>query len=170
MNDIQHVRLRGCVVASSAAQCPILLWSNLSAWPLFERTIAMARTFMATVMRSLHVHLGLLTVLAFCLAQPVMASEPGGTLHRTDLKPEIQATMFQGTIEAVDRHGLSLTIKTDFGRVLSLSLPDSAAISQLHKGDRVWLEADGQGLLTIRKLNPHDVPLTQDPKSAKRST
>lgn len=122
----------------------------------------MARTFVGTVV-SLSVRLGLLTALV-CLAQPVRATEPSGTIHLADLKPEIQAAMFQGTVEAVDREGLNLTIRTDFGRVVSLSLRDPAVMSGLHKGDRVWLDADGQGLLTVRKLKPHDVPLTHQSK------
>jgi hypothetical protein len=130
----------------------------------------MRRTVFGKLMGSQHVHLGLLTVLLLCFTQSAWASEPGNTIYLADLKPEIQATMFQGTIEAVDPEKLSLTIKTDFGRVLSLSLHDAAAMRGLHRGDRVWLEADGQGLLTVKKLNTHDVPLTQQPKRGDRAT
>lgn len=104
------------------------------------------------------------------LPVPAMAADPSPAVHPVDLKPEIQGTMFQGTIEAIDRASLSLVIKTDFGRRLSLLLHDPKAISGLHEGDRVRLEADGQGVLTVKKLIPHDVPLTQDAKPSGRST
>ena len=111
-----------------------------------------------------------LALVGLVLTGPAQAFDRSEQSHPVDLKPEIQGTMFQGTIEAIDRAGLSLTVKTDFGRVLSLLLPNPKALRELHKGDRVRLEADGQGLLSVRKLIPHDVPLTQGSKPAGRST
>ena len=125
----------------------------------------------ANPVQYLLVPLGLaLALVGLVQTGPAQAFDRSERSHLVDLKPEIQGTMFQGTIEAVDRAGLSLIVKTDFGRVLSLLLPNPKALSGLHKGDRVRLEADGQGLLSVRKLIPHDVPLSQGSKPAGRST
>lgn len=66
---------------------------------------------------------------------------------------EIQAEMLQGTIEIVDQDDLSVVVRTDTGRLLLLSIPDCEVIGDLRRGDRVRLETDRQGFLTVTKVD-----------------
>lgn len=71
---------------------------------------------------------------------------------RADLRVEIEPSMFRGTVEAVDLPESTVTIKTDFGRMLSLTVKDCEMIGALKQGDRVMLEEE-QSQITIKKLD-----------------
>lgn len=72
--------------------------------------------------------------------------------HLVDLRVEMEPAMFRGTVEAVDLHNFSVTIRTDFGHLLSLTDTDCGMISGLRQGDRVSLELDAQQQVTLKRL------------------
>lgn len=78
-----------------------------------------------------------------------------------DLQVEIEPSMFRGTVESVNLEGTSVTIKTDFGRLLSLTVEDCAMIAELKEGDRVMLE-EAQSQITIKKLDQPVSDATSD--------
>lgn len=80
---------------------------------------------------------------------------------RGDLRVEIEPSMFRGTVEAIDLQASSVTIKTDFGRMLSLIVRDCAMIGELKQGDRVMLEEE-QTTITIKKLDQPVSDATSD--------
>ncbi|MEW6543274.1 MAG: hypothetical protein AB1411_06645 [Nitrospirota bacterium] len=108
---------------------------------------------------SLFLHVTLLGLLGFVVVpdgpwpDAAIAGSPAER-YLAGLNPEAQETMFEGTIEAVDWDSLSITVKTDFGRVLVLSATSTEALAQLSQGDRVRLEVDLKGSLQVRKLEP----------------
>jgi hypothetical protein len=69
-----------------------------------------------------------------------------------DLKVEMEPAMFRGTVEAVDLHNFSVTIRTDFGHLLSLTDTDCGMVGGLRQGDRVALQLDAQEQITIKRL------------------
>ncbi|MGH7205014.1 MAG: hypothetical protein ACREI2_02265 [Nitrospiraceae bacterium] len=77
----------------------------------------------------------------------------------------VASTAFIGsTIEEIDLAGLKVTIKTDQGESLSLSVTNAEVMKGLTKGDRVSLELDVQGrVMKIVKTAPN-LKIAPDPK------
>jgi hypothetical protein len=55
--------------------------------------------------------------------------------------------MFLGTVQAIDREALRVTIRTDFGRLVPLTVERCEIIQRLRIGDRVRLDVDAQGVV-----------------------
>lgn len=73
-------------------------------------------------------------------------------------------TLIGSTIEEIDVAGLKVTIKTDQGESLSLSVANAEVMKGLTKGDRVSLELDVQGrVMKIVKITP-DLKFAPEPK------
>lgn len=77
----------------------------------------------------------------------------------------VASTTFIGsTIEEIDLAGMKITIKTDQGESLSLSVASAEVMKGLTKGDRVSLELDVQGrVMKIVKTAP-DLKIAPEPK------
>ncbi|HKW86627.1 MAG TPA: hypothetical protein VJM82_06135 [Nitrospiraceae bacterium] len=77
----------------------------------------------------------------------------------------VAVTTFIGsTIEEIDSAGLKVTVKTDQGESLSLSVANAEVMKGLTKGDRVSLELDVQGRVRkIVKIAP-DLKIAPEPK------
>lgn len=77
----------------------------------------------------------------------------------------VASTTFIGsTIEDIDLAGMKITIKTDQGESLSLSVANAEIMKGLTKGDRVSLELDVQGrVMKIVKITP-DLKIAPEPK------
>jgi hypothetical protein len=86
--------------------------------------------------------------------------------YPVNLQAEIEPSMFQGTVEGIDPSKLSVTITTDFGRTLVLFSLDCRTVRGLSEGDRVFLQPDQEGVLTVSPLNPSLFELKQSPKQA----
>lgn len=80
---------------------------------------------------------------------------------QADLQVEIEPSMFRGTVESINLEHSSVTIKTDFGRLLSLTVKDCAMIGELKEGDRVMLEEE-HTQITIKKLDQPVSDVTSD--------
>jgi hypothetical protein len=84
------------------------------------------------------------------------ASQP--TAIRVDLQLEVEPAMFQGTVEAIDLSDSSMLIRTDYGRMLRLFSLTCQGLRGLNEGDRVRLEPDPEGTLTVTTMDrtlPH---------------
>lgn len=84
---------------------------------------------------------------------------------RVDLKLEVEPAMFQGTVAAIDPSDSSLTIRTDYGRVLRLFSMHCQDLSGLREGDRVLIEPDPEGPLTVTTMDRTMSHLTPNPIS-----
>jgi hypothetical protein len=69
------------------------------------------------------------------------------------LQADLDASMFQGTVQAVNAFDSSLVIRTDFGRTVVLFAQDCYMAAGLKAGDRVRLEPDAAGSLTVTPLD-----------------
>jgi len=61
--------------------------------------------------------------------------------------------MFQGTVQSINAADSSVTIRTDFGRTVVLSSQDCRMADGLRSGDRVRLEPDATGLVTVTPMD-----------------
>jgi hypothetical protein len=68
-----------------------------------------------------------------------------------NLRTEMSAPMFRGTVQAIDRTALRVTVQTDFGRLVPVAVGSCDILSRLRVGDRVRLDVDAQGI--VRRLN-----------------
>jgi hypothetical protein len=86
------------------------------------------------------------------LTAPVEAAEPRAGV--VNLQTELSAPMFHGTVQAIDRKALRVTIRTDFGRLVPVTVERCETIQHLQIGDRIRLDVDAQGV--VRALEtPH---------------
>jgi hypothetical protein len=82
---------------------------------------------------------------------PAQHSEPA--VHSPDLtrpvnlRTEISAPMFRGTVFAIDRTTLRVTVRTDFRRLAPGAVEHCEALARLRIGDRVRLDVDVQGIV-----------------------
>jgi hypothetical protein len=76
-----------------------------------------------------------LSVHATAKAQPVI------------LHTEISAPMFHGTVRAIDRAALRVTVQTDFGRLVPVTVESCEILQWLRIGDHVRLDVDAQGVV-----------------------
>ncbi len=85
---------------------------------------------------------------------PFMHSLPH--VQPVNLKPEISAPMFHGTIRMIDRTTLRVTIRTDFGRLVPVAVESCEMIQWLRIGDHVRLDVDVQGIVRgLEKIGTH---------------
>lgn len=63
------------------------------------------------------------------------------------LTPELSASMFHGTVDTIDPAALRATIRTDFGRLVPVTIPSCDLLRRLRIGDRVRLDVDAQGVV-----------------------
>lgn len=85
---------------------------------------------------------------------PFMHSLPH--VQPVNLKPEISAPMFHGTIRMIDRTTLRVTIRTDFGRLVPVAVESCEMIQWLRIGDHVRLDVDVQGIVRgLEKIGAH---------------
>ncbi len=80
------------------------------------------------------------------------------TAIRVGLQIEVEPSMFQGTVEAIDLSDSSMLIRTDYGRMLRLFSMTCQGLRGLNEGDRVRLEPDPEGTLTVTTMDrtvPH---------------
>lgn len=93
------------------------------------------------------------------VGETATASQP--TAIRVDLRLEIEPSMFQGTVEAIDLSDSSMLIRTDYGRMLRLFSMNCQGLRGLNEGDRVRLEPDPEGALTVTTMDRTVPHLTQ---------
>ena len=80
-----------------------------------------------------------------------------------NLQTEISAPMFHGTVRAIDQATLRVTIRTDFGRVVPVTVGSCEIIQWLRIGDHVRFDVDAQGIVhTLEKTGAH---LTTNPNT-----
>ena len=93
-----------------------------------------------------------LTVIGLTLLGNAFVGEPfepyAGLVN---LQTELSAPMFHGTVQAIDRDALRVTIRTDFGRLVPVTVERCAIIQRLRIGDRVRLDVDAQGVVRALK-------------------
>lgn len=90
------------------------------------------------------------------VSQETTVASPSQAMPVT-LTPELSAPMFHGTVHLIDRQALRVTIRTDFGRLVPVSVGSCRIIQRLKIGDRVRLDVDAQGI--VRALEkPHAGP------------
>ncbi len=82
--------------------------------------------------------------------------------HPVNLQTEMSASMFHGTVQAIDGETLRVTVRTDFGRLVPVALESCEIIQRLRIGDRVRLDVDVQGV--VRALEKTDSYLAKDPQ------
>lgn len=110
---------------------------------------------------------------SYAQASALAAPQPAdmtGIAHppvvQVDLKLDVEPAMFQGTVAAIDPSDSSLTIRTDYGLVLRLFSMHCQDVSSLRAGDRVLIEPDPEGPLTVTTRDRTLSHLTQNPASA----
>ena len=97
----------------------------------------------------------------FAGSPDALAQEPTAPYaHPVNLQTEISAPMFHGTVQAIDRETLRVTIQTDFGRLVPVALESCEIVQRLRIGDRVRLDVDAQGV--VRALEKADSYLAKD--------
>ncbi len=102
------------------------------------------------------------------LITPTEAAQPAAPYaHPVNLQTEMSASMFHGTVQAIDGDTLRVTVRTDFGRLVPVALESCEIIQRLRIGDRVRLDVDAQG--TIRALEKTDSYLARDPQTPNSS-
>jgi hypothetical protein len=85
---------------------------------------------------------------------PLVQSAPQA--RPINLETEISAPMFHGTVHSIDRATLRVTIRTDFGRLVPVSVKSCEIIRRLHIGDHVRLDVDTQGIVrALEKTGAH---------------
>jgi hypothetical protein len=98
------------------------------------------------------------------------ASAPAPSAHITPkaqpviLQTEISAPMFHGTVRAIDRAALRVTVQTDFGRLVPVAVGNCEILQRLHIGDHVRLDVDAQGV--VRALEKTGVSRATVPNTA----
>ncbi|MGH7260722.1 MAG: hypothetical protein ACREI9_08590 [Nitrospiraceae bacterium] len=117
-----------------------------------------------------------LTVIGLMLLGNVFAGSPDAPAqepaapyaHPVNLQTEMSAPMFHGTVQAIDRKTLRVTIRTDFGRLVPVALESCEIVQRLRIGDRVRLDVDAQG--AVRALEKADSYLATDAHTPRSST
>ncbi len=104
---------------------------------------------------------------AFARLADATAQQPPWA-HRVDLRPEVEPTMFQGTIEGVNPSEGSVTVRTDYGLTMILFSSNCEAITMLRTGDRVLLEADAQSTLTVTTIGETRGETERSPEAMSR--
>lgn len=82
-----------------------------------------------------------------------MPAPAAARVLQINLQADLDATMFQGTVQAVNAYDSSLVIRTDFGRTVVLFAEDCYMAAGLKAGDRVRLEPNAAGSLTVTPLD-----------------
>jgi hypothetical protein len=97
-----------------------------------------------------------LTVIGLILLGNVLAGEPAAppSAHPVNLQTELSAPMFHGTVQAIDREALRVTIRTDFGRLVPVTVERCEIIQRLRIGDRVRLDVDAHGVVRALATPP----------------
>lgn len=111
----------------------------------------MNRILLGTLSLLLLAGVGVLTV----AGETAIAAQT--TAVRVGLQLEVEPAMFQGTVEAIDLSDSSMLIRTDYGRMLRLFSMTCQGLHGLNEGDRVLLEPDPEGTLTVTTMD-HTVP------------
>jgi hypothetical protein len=97
------------------------------------------------------------------------ASAPAPSAHITPkaqpviLHTEISSPMFHGTVRAIDRAALRVTVQTDFGRLVPVAVESCEILLQLRIGDHVRLDVDAQGV--VRALEKTGAARTTAPNT-----
>jgi hypothetical protein len=97
------------------------------------------------------------------------AAGPATSVHATPkaqpviLHTEISAPMFHGTVRAIDRTALRVTVQTDFGRLVPVAVESCEILLQLRIGDHVRLDVDAQGI--VRALEKTGAARTTAPNT-----
>lgn len=94
-------------------------------------------------------------------AMPVPASSPAPQAQPVNLQAELSGPMFHGTVHTIDRTALRVTIRTDFGRVVPVTVDSCDMLQWLRIGDHVRLDVDAQGI--VRALEKTEAVLTTAP-------
>ena len=85
-----------------------------------------------------------------------------------NLQAEISAPMFHGTVHAIDRMTRRVTIRTDFGQVVPVTVGSCEIIQSLRIGDHVRFDVDTQGVVyTLEETGAH---LATNPNTLAPST
>lgn len=95
---------------------------------------------------------------------PVQVSAPA--VRPVALQADLSAAMFHGTVHAIDRTALRVTIHTDYGRFILITVQNCKLLLRLKSGDRVRLDVDAQGAVrTLGMTGPSapDMPGMPDP-------
>lgn len=92
---------------------------------------------------------------------PLVQSAPHA--RSINLETELSSPMFHGTVHAIDRATMRVTIRTDFGRFVPVAVASCEIIHWLRTGDRVRLDVDTQGI--VRALEKTGTYLATVPNS-----
>lgn len=84
------------------------------------------------------------------------------------LTPELSAPMFHGTVDSIDPVALRMTIRTDFGRLVPVTIASCDLLRRLRIGDRVRLDVDAQG--AVRALDTTGAVVSVAPTTLISST
>jgi len=105
------------------------------------------------------------------LIAPAETAQPAAPYaHPVNLQAELSAPMFHGTVQAIDRETLRVTVRTDFGRLVPVALENCEIVQRLNVGDRVRLDVDAQGVVrTLEKTDSHLAEALRAPRSATRT-
>ncbi len=82
--------------------------------------------------------------------------------------PEPSTPMLYGVVQAIDRSALRVTIRTEIGRLVPVTVDSCDLIQELQVGDRVRLAMDTQGI--VYALEFTGVPLTSAPDQSLSSS
>ena len=94
-------------------------------------------------------------------AVPVPVSSPVPQAQPVNLQAEMSGPMFHGTVHSIDRVTLRVTIRTDFGRVVPVTVDSCDMLQWLRIGDHVRLDVDAQGI--VQALEKTGAVLTAAP-------
>ncbi|MDE3017978.1 MAG: hypothetical protein KGI53_03075, partial [Nitrospirota bacterium] len=119
----------------------------LDSWSLTQKGGTMNRILVKTLSLLLFAGVGVMTV----AGETAVAFQP--TAIRVDLRIEVEPSMFQGTVEVIDLSDSSMLIRTDYGRMLRLFSMTCQGLRGLNEGDRVLLEPDPEGTLTVTTMD-----------------
>lgn len=92
---------------------------------------------------------------------PAQVSTPADVLAPLALQADLSAAMFHGTVHAIARTNLRVTILTDYGRFVFIPVQSCERLLRLKPGDRVWLDVDAQGTVRVRGMT--DPPASDMP-------
>jgi len=82
-------------------------------------------------------------------AVPAPVSSPAPQAQPVHLHAEMSGPMFHGTVHTIDRTTLRVTIRTDFGRVVPVTVVSCDMLQWLRIGDHVRLDVDAQGIVQV---------------------
>lgn len=86
--------------------------------------------------------------------------------RRVAIEGEFSAAMFEGTVHAVEPATSRVTIQTDFGRVIPITVQPCHWSLHLKPGDRVRLDVDAHGTIRPRKMADPAASAMPDPPRA----